>query len=241
MAGYAYDLGPRQSSRIIEQAIRQHANVWAETIEQSQPRAFSGYMISGTAEMITIQLNVPCQDTFSPLMGQYYQLIISTSDTRYLTVCDLLEVQVRDESLFLVFSRPKNLQVMQRRCYCRHIPGQSIAVYLSWQKQDSDGETMVNTPALGQIKDLSLHGMSIRVPEKLDNHLFIGDTVYVRFSLNVREAEYFTSAQICYKELRHEQSELILGLQFLTAEENGEFQTRLRTALTQDIVTKKGL
>lgn len=239
MVGYAYDVGPRQSARVIEQAARQHAGVWAETIEQSQPRAFSGSIISCNADVIMLQMNSLGHDTYTPIAGQYFQVLISVGETRYLTVSDLLEVQTRVDGVVLMFSRPKNLQVMQRRRYHRHIPGQAFPVYISWQ--EDEGETAGqanNTPALGQMKDLSLHGMSVRVPENLDNHLFIGDLVYLRFSLSVRETEYFSSATICHKELLRDRSELVLGLQFVNSEQNPDFVARLKSILTQDLFNK---
>ncbi len=239
MVGYAYDLGPRQTSRVIEQAVRSRANIWAETIEQAQPRGLSGCMVSCNAEVVSIQLNSTGLDAFTPIVGQYYQLLISVGDTRYLTVSDLLENQKQTDCYILIFSRPKNLQVMQRRKYHRHVPGQAFPVYISWQEtEEQDKEKVNHTPALGQIRDLSLHGMSVRVPDHLDNHLFIGDVVYLRFSLNVREPEYFTSATICHKEFFKDASEMIIGLQFVGIEQNSDFQARLRTALTQDIFNK---
>jgi hypothetical protein len=240
MAGYAYDLGPRQSDRIIEQSAQQHASIWAETIEQCQPRAFSGCLLACNSEIITLQLSSPSLDTYVPVTGQYYQILITLGDTRYLTVSDLLEVQKRLEGLVLVFSRPRSLQVMQRRKFHRHVPGKAFPVYISWQDNPavSGSEKANHTPALGQIKDLSIHGMSIRAPNHLNDHLFIGDTVYLRFSLSVREPEYFSSATICHKELGKNPPELIIGLQFIGPEQNPDFQSRLQAALTQDIFSR---
>jgi hypothetical protein len=237
MVGYAYDLGPRQSARIIEQSARQRATVWAETIEQSQPRAFNGCLLYSTAETIVLQLNPPGPDSVAPVPGQYYQILISLGDSRYLTVCDLLEIQPPPNQGFLVFSRPKSLQVLQRRHHHRQLSGPAFPVYISWQTGD-ELEKAPHTPALGQVRDLSLYGLSARVPENLNNHLFIGDTVYLRFSLNVREPEYFTSATLCHKELIKNSPELIIGLQFSPAEENGDFSKRLQAALTPEALTK---
>jgi c-di-GMP-binding flagellar brake protein YcgR len=148
-------------------------------------------------------------------------------------------MQKQDDDLVLTFSRPQTVQIMQRRHFHRYTPGQSFPVFVSWQEIEGESSD-IKTPALGQVRDLSLQGMSIQVPENLDQHLFIGDTVYVRFSLNVRDPEYFTSATICHKDFNKDKLELVIGLQFLDTEENGEFQTRLRSVLNQTFVTKKG-
>jgi c-di-GMP-binding flagellar brake protein YcgR len=244
MTGYAYDLAQHKSSRIIEQAARLKAIIWAETLEQPQPRSFSGILVKTDTETLHLQLNQPTLDGTTPMVGQYYQLIISMNDTRYLTVCDLREIQTENSNTFLIFSRPQSLQIMQRRHFHRLTPSQSFPAYVSWQEPEGEGEETkkdnIKTPVLGQVRNLSSCGMSIQVSETLDMHLFIGDTVYVRFSLNVRDPEFFTSASICYKELHMEKSELIIGLQFTNTEENGEFQTRLREALNQNIDMKKG-
>ncbi len=237
MVGYAYDLGPRQSARIIEQSVRQRATVWAETIEQSQPRAFTGCLLAANAETLSLQLNIQGPDSFMPVPGQYYQILINLGETRYLTVCDLVDVQNQPDACILVYSRPKNLQIMQRRHYHRHTLGQAFPVYISWQTPE-DPEKTTNTPALGQVRNLSFYGMSACVPGNLDQHLFIGDTVYLRFSLNVRDPDFFTSATICHKELIKDKSELVIGLQFSNPEENGDFTTRLRTTLTPETITK---
>ena len=242
MAGYAYDMGPRQSSRIIEQSIRQHACIWAEPIEDVQAQTVSGYFITANPDMIAFNLTTSTPDELMPVIGQYYQLLIHLGDMRYLAVADILDVQPQNDGLMLIFTRPKTIQVMQRRRYHRHIPSQSFPVYLSWQEiADETENEIITTPVLGQINDISIDGMGIKLPENLNNHLFIGDTVYVRFSLNVRDPEYLTSAGVSHKELRRERSELLIGLQFLDTEENGEFRTRLRNSFMQTIVTKKGL
>lgn len=239
MAGYAYDLGPRQSDRIIEQSVQQRASVWAETIDQSQPRALSGFLLSCNPEILTLQVNTTGLDTYTPVAGQYYQLLITLDETRYLAVSDLLEVQKRVEGILLLFSRPKDLQVMQRRRFHRYIPGQAFSVHVSWQENPAlEGEKKAATPALGQIKDLSFCGMSLRMPSHLNDHLFIGDMVYLRFSLNVREPEFFTAATVCHKELRKEPAELIMGLQFVPAEQSPQFQSRLQAALTQEVFSR---
>jgi hypothetical protein len=213
MTGYAYDLAQHKSSRIIEQAARLKAIIWAETLEQPQPRSFSGILVKTDTETLHLQLNQPTLDGTTPMVGQYYQLIISMNDTRYLTVCDLREIQTENSNTFLIFSRPQSLQIMQRRHFHRLTPSQSFPAYVSWQEPEGECEET-----------------------KKDNI----KTVYVRFSLNVRDPEFFTSASICYKELHMEKSELIIGLQFTNTEENGEFQTRLREALNQNIDMKKG-
>lgn len=242
MTGYAYDLGPRQSSRIIEQSIRQHAGVWAEPIEDIQSRTFSGYFITANPDMIAFNLTTLTPDDAMPVIGQYYQLLINLGETRYLAVSDILEAQAQKDGLMLIFTRPKCLQVMQRRHFHRHSPSQAFPVYLSWQEIAIENEKdQITTPVLGQINDISMGGMSLRLPQNLDNHLFIGDTVYARFSLNVRDPEYLTSANVCHKEINRERTELVIGLQFLDNEENGDFQTRLRNSLMQTIVSKKGL
>jgi hypothetical protein len=217
-----------------------NATIWAETLDQSNPRSFSGTLVASTPEIIALRLNTSDQNGYTPLSGQYYQLLIALGETRYLTVCDLQDLQTSKDGPILVFSRPQSVQVMQRRRYHRYVPGQAFPVFISWQELDGEVND-VKTPALGQVCDLSRRGMSLQVPEALDRHLFIGDTVYVRFSLNVRDPEYFTSATLSHKELKKEKSELIIGLQFINTEENNEFQTRLQTVLNENFVTKKGL
>jgi c-di-GMP-binding flagellar brake protein YcgR len=236
MTGYAYDLGIRQSARVLEHAMRVQATVWAESIGQSEIRSFSGQISAVDKETVWVKISVKSPDLGDLVPGQYYQLVICLDENRYLTVCDLLESQGGEEGPVLVFSRPKSLQVMQRRRFARCSPGHAYPVQISWETTDEE----VRTPVLGQIHDLSLHGLSVRVPDAMDSHLYIGDTVYVRFTLTVREPEYFTAAVICHKELQQESSELTVGLQFVQDRENEAFHTRLRSALIREGSLKKG-
>lgn len=217
--------------------MRSHATVWAETIDQSDIQSFSGQMGLVDKEALWIDVSSTQPDLSNLLPGQYYQLIISLDESRYLTVTDLLDVQGTDAGSALVFTRPKGLQVMQRRRFVRCMPGHSHPVHLSWRSVGQDKPTVV----LAQISDLSLHGISVRVADAHDSSLFIGDTINVRFTLSVREPEFCTGAIICHKELTKESSELTVGLQFATSDEDDLFQSRLRVALMRDGSLKKGI
>ncbi len=230
MVEYAYDLSPRQSSRIIEQSILNQSSVWAETIQQSYPHAVHGTLRKAGDDTIIIHLREENMDV-SLTTGQYYQLVISLEDVRYLTVSDLLEVQQGEEGRIMRFSKPKNLQVMQRRSRRRMEPDNSTPVYISWQQDELNSSNSDKTPAFGQIKEISAHGISVRVASPLNESLFIGDEVYLRFTPNVREGELFTPASICHKELDEQKSELILGLQFIRSKENVDFNIRLNQFL----------
>jgi len=236
MVGYAYELGTRQSARVLEQSARAHATVWAEIIDQSQPRAISGQIAHVNPEVLVLDVCSDRTDLCDMLPGQYFQLVINLGENRYMTVCDLLEVQPGEEGPRMILTRPQNLQIMQRRRFARRAPDKSYPVYISWEDRH-DG---VNTPVLGQICDLSVHGMSIRLPGKVDNLVFIGDTIYARFTLGVRDPEYFTEAVVCHKDVGPDKSNLLIGVQFIDSGEDDTFQSRLQSALMQDSRLEKG-
>ncbi|NLX06772.1 MAG: PilZ domain-containing protein [Phycisphaerae bacterium] len=230
MTGYSYELGEKQSSRVLEQAVRVHSPVWAEAIDHTHLQSASGKMLKAEETVVYLKVNSETPEMDHAMPGQYYQLVISLDDQRYLTVSDLVEVQTSTEGPVMVFSRPRSIQVLQRRRYVRSVPSQSYPVYLRSETEDRNQDK----PVLGQIRDISVSGMSIRLPGDADSNLFIGDVVQLRFSLSVREPEFVTRAAICHKQMDTEKAELVTGVEFVPESQDPNFQSRLRGMLLQD-------
>lgn len=242
MVQYAYLISTKQSNRIILQAAKMHVNCWVEPICSEGPALLGMCTTIEDANDKTITLSseqIPSE--FHLVPTQYYQLIFSVADERYLAISDLQNHRKKDDSekTYLIFTRPNTLQVMQRRRYHRIKPSVAIPVYISWKDQEELGESY-KSPAFGQIIELSTHGMSIKTAQSLDNHIFIGDTIYIRFNLHPHEPTYFTPATICHKQLDEFKSELTVGVQFILSDKNTDFLKRLAEAISKydDIFTR---
>ncbi len=242
MVGYAYDIGPRKSQRILTQAMRQGAMVWAQTIDQIESQSLKGKLRQPEDDngVLWLELDRPA-DNLDALIGRYYQLVINLSEARYLTVSDLIDVHHNQDTTILVFNRPENIQVMQRRKFHREVPETSIPVYISWQETPANKNSGIKTPSVGKIANISRLGMSIKTSAELDRYLFVGDTIHIRFAFNVKEPELFTSAVICHKELITKSEELLLGVQFMQNNQSRDFTERLQQNLSKYKSTNKGV
>ncbi len=240
MVNYAYDISPKQSARVIGHSVKLKSTIWVEPIEPTQfKKGLSTQIVSSDNTTITLLILRPDTEiTFKS--GEYYHLIFSLGEERYLGVSDFQLSKEEGDKKYLIFTRPKTLQVMQRRKYRRVKPAVSIPVYISWEQNEQS--TAHKTPAFGQVIEISTHGMSMKTSQTIDNYVFIGDTIYIRFNLSVHEPTYFTPATICHKRLNKEKSELILGLQFILSEENTDFLKRLSNALSKysDVSSRGG-
>ncbi len=241
MVGYAYDIGPRKSQRILAQAIRQGAMVWAQTIDQTNSQAVKGRLCEAEndSDAIWIELDVPVYN-LETMIGRYYQLIINLTEARYLTVSDLIDIHQSSDKTIFIFTRPENIQVMQRRRFRREVPESSIPVYISWQETSANHNSEIKTPAVGKIANISRLGMSIKTNAELDKYLFVGDTIHIRFAFSVKEPELFTSAVICHKELLTKAEELLMGVQFMQNNQSRDFTERLQQNLSKYKSTNKG-
>lgn len=237
MVSYSYELGEKQSARVLAQAVRMRSPVWAEAITQTTSRSLTGFLSHLDSQILQFDVQGDRATREETLPGQYYQMVINLSDSRYMTVADLIEVQESSSSQTLIFARPISLQVLQRRRLARWTPGKAQPVYMSWEGPDGQ----MTAPSMGQLSDLSLGGLSVRLPDTVDGCLFIGERVSVRFSLSTRQAEFATWATVCHKHVDVDHNEVIVGMQFIPEEgEKGhDFEDRLRTALQQQLSVKR--
>jgi c-di-GMP-binding flagellar brake protein YcgR len=239
MVSYSYELGEKQSARVLAQAVRMRSPVWAEAITQATARSVTGFLSHLDSQILQLDIQGDHATAAETLPGQYYQMVINLSDSRYMTVADLLETQEAGSSQTLIFARPASLQVLQRRRLARWMPGKAQPVYISWEGPNGQ----MTAPSMGQLNDLSLGGLSVRLPDTADGCLFIGERVSVRFSLSTRQAEFATWATVCHKHVDADHSEVILGMQFVPEEgdKGQDFDERLRTALQQQLSVKRSV
>jgi len=238
MNSYAFDLTNRQSSRVLEQAARARSQVYLEPADAAEGVTLSGWLIEATSEVLVIHLAPEHSSDRKPICGQYYQAIISVHQNRYLASTSIVELEARQEGPVLIVSRPSTVQVLQRRKYERMRLGQSVPICLAWK--DPDGG-MHSTPAMGQIQDIHLEGMGMKLPLEVEPHLFIGEIVHVRFSLNARQPDFDVAATICHKHIDAKRAQVIVGLQFeLDASSQArQFQKRLGEALNAAVSQNK--
>jgi len=243
---FAIDLNPRQSARILEQAMRHRAEVileprvWPEdrTIpcrlepppDGNDPhlRYHPLILIPALTESAANEGEQTSVHSLSPkenmpdwqeLVGTYCDASINLSEHRYLFEADVIWVEYVSEpsaGCRIYVSCPQCLQVAQRRRYRRITLAQSTQVELHW------GDT--EKPAfrsLGWLCNLSADGLACRTDRRTADDVWIGDRVEVCFTLGSSDPQRFQiDAVLCNKTPAGTTDKFILGLQFLTDEEH---------------------
>jgi len=234
---YAIDLTPRQSSRILEQALRHKAGVTLEPrifnedetltgqIEAILPSA--GAANSPSAVVIAVQAPPVVSDVSQfashPTTIQELNLLVGTccdaglrlGDARYLFDGDVIRVEHAHEPPVMArifLTRPDTLQVMQRRRFSRFRPARSTQVELRWQK---DAESLHGT--IAWLCNISPDGLACRVERRIGEQLWIGDRVTAEFTVAPGELNHYViDSFLCSKTPGGTEDKMILGLQFVS-------------------------
>jgi hypothetical protein len=234
---YAIDLTARQSSRVIEQALRHKAAVILEPRIFNAEEALRGHLEAvlppgGSAlrpAALVVALTTRCLTDVSDLPQpvtvtlQELNLLVGTccdgslrlGDSRYLFDADVLRVEASHEPGMIArvyMTRPETLQVMQRRKFSRFRPARSTQVELRWQK---DSDTMQG--AIAWLCNISPDGLACRLDRRIAEQLWIGDRLSAEFTLAPGERNHYViEAILCSKTPAGTDDKMILGLQYVT-------------------------
>ncbi len=230
---YAIDLNPRQTTRIIEQALRHRAPVILEprifNDDESLRGQFEASLPAGATNgrpasvVVTLLAPTPAQAAIEPphitlqelnlLVGTCCDGIMSLGESRYLFDADVVRVEPCAEPNMLArvyLTRPESLQVMQRRRFSRFRPARSTQVELRWQK---DAQTLGG--AIAWLCNISPDGLACRTERRIAEQLWIGDRITLEFTLAAGENNHFVlDATLCSKTPGGTDDKTILGLQF---------------------------
>lgn len=233
---YALDLSPRQTARTLEQAIRHRALVFIEPrtwtggevvagrLEPSEGRSGPGgvlIILPGepplASEIEHGRLPAPLTPELIErtrlLVGTYADVSIQLGENRYLFSSDVVRVETVPGVLGarMEMSRPKTVQVAQRRRSWRFRPARSSQIDLRWGQGQAPGY------AAAWLCNISADGMACRCHGRVGEQLWIGDELTAEFTLTPEDPRrYVMDAVLCSKTPAGSPDKLILGLEFLT-------------------------
>lgn len=232
---YAIDLTPRQSSRILEQALRHKAGVTLEPRIFNEDEALSGQIeaiipsggaANSPSAVVIAMHSTPISDVTqiasAPVTIQELNLLVGTccdaalrlGDAKYLFDGDVIRVQPAHEPPVIArvfLTRPETLQVMQRRRFSRFRPARSTQVELRWQK---DAESLHGT--IAWLCNISPDGLACRVERRIGEQLWIGDRITAEFTVAPGELNHYViESFLCSKTPGGTEDKMILGLQFV--------------------------
>ncbi|HON68714.1 MAG TPA: PilZ domain-containing protein [Phycisphaerae bacterium] len=259
---YAIDLNPRQSTRTLEQAIRQQVpvliepRVWGECCYLHGRLEPHGNPVDlDLASVVTVAAlsredaagqHTSLKSTAGPsptatpvtvddvreLVGTYVDVVVHLGEQRYLFSTDVIRV--------LPAVTPGN----QPRMHVSRPPILQVAqrrryrrIKLSHSAQvdlrwQRDGQQM---GGVGWLFNVSGDGMACRTEERIAESLWIGDELEVEFTLAPGDAERFRlKCVLCNKTPTGSLGKVILGLQFQVADpESNKTSQLLRQRLVE--------
>jgi hypothetical protein len=204
----ALDLTPRQAARVLEQALRNRADLELEQRGGSGDRTLRGRLVAREAGLLSVELHDEDRAlTLATLVGAFCDVRTVLSGELYLFSTCIVDVSDASVPQRVLLAVPSAVQVANRRRFERKSPG-------SWAQARLAGGPL-GAPQLAPILSISAAGLACRVLQpQLDEVLLIGDEILVGVRLP-GHAEFFElRATVCNKSLPHDKSYLDLGLEF---------------------------
>lgn len=204
----AFELTPRQSARLVEQALRARAAL------EIEPRtALDGHVIHGTLDgregnLLSVRL-APAEGDGLPtgLVGVFCDVHMVQSEQLYCFSTCVLDVSDTGSPVYLLLATPEFVQVSNRRRFERHSVPVAAQVRIAPQ---SPSPTYV-----ALLADVSVVGLACSLPNPTDDQaLLIGDPVRLNFELPGLDRSFDLPAIVCNKSVTADKQLLTLGLEF---------------------------
>ena len=222
---FAYELGPRQSQRVLEQAVRAEARMTL-TLRTEEAPALHGVIVSGSAESLWIGIDQPEIRLTTGLQSVCCDGVLELNEARYLLSSNVLAVANEDDVRRLEIARPQGLQILQRRRFWRA------------QMQDSS-PVLVSRPGVGQehswsctasMMNVSVDGLAGLAGQSDADAAPVGERLRVVFRICRAEEPFVVDAVLKSKTAAGTDGQIVLGLQ-LDLGDDPDQQRRLHAAL----------
>jgi len=222
----AIELTPRQTARVLEQALRAHVRLEIELAARDERLA--GRLLSRQDGLLLIELPDPGPaPPLTSLIGAFCDVTMILSGQRYLfatCVADYVENTLPQRLRLAV---PEVVQVTNRRRFDRLRQPHPAPLQL-WV-------TRAPRPWVGTLTSLGPAGLGGRLPRaELDDLLLIEDEVRVGFHLPSTGESFDLAAVVCFKTPTLDGQRLDVGLELCVPQPDEPTQRaleRLRTAL----------
>jgi hypothetical protein len=252
---YGIDLSPRQTTRILQQAVRRRAEVillpraWPEdeqigccleSIEAPRETGSSrAYLVIAPSPGLTDeqaatdkQAHHATAGDYRDLVGTYCDVALRLGENQFVFCTDVIAVSGVGGASRICLARPEVIQVCQRRRFYRFRPARSAHVSLYWS--DNTGLPGLAT---GWMLNVSADGLACRVDLQIADRLAIGEPLRVEFCLEPGDpGRFILDATVCSKSPGGTEGTMILGLHFLVGEgheSSTESANNLRGQLVQ--------
>ena len=210
---FAFEIAPRHSARLIEQARRQEVAVEVHPRTWDDDRLLIGKLTDSTAEGLRIELAAEPPPDLLALLGTHCEARFSLNDNRYLFGTTVLDANPEPHVGWIDLAAPGQLLVAERRKFWRTPLAQATEVRIHL----GSGPDSASVRAL--LCNLSPRGLACSVTGSDIDALLIGEPVYLEFELPQSDNVYRLPGTVCNKTPAGSEDKYIVGLQFASVDE----------------------
>ena len=226
----ALDLTPRQSTRLLEQAIRLRAPIEIFPRFLPEGQSISGVFSGREGSLLHVGLNAGGAETsLSGLIGSFCEVQVTLSGQVALFSSCVLDMIDQAGQVRISLATPDLIQVSNRRRFER-----TNATIASEVRLVIDGQPSVT---VGVLANLSPNGLACTFPSgELDDHLLVGEACRVSFEMVGFDDTFEMNVICCNKSLSRDRAQLTVGMEFIAKDqppEDAEALNRLRSLLNQ--------
>lgn len=222
-------LDPEAATKAIDAAIENRAQIVLEST------AFSGttincILISGDENALLMEVTGRPEVNFDSLVSEACQARLY-GDRRYAFSTTITSTLPWGKTCSLAVTRPKTLNVLERRRFMRARLAPSSKVTLQWKKAGTKHCHKVN------LLNISSDGIACRLEDSVSALIEKKSRLFVTFELPEHDQPFELQARVTNQTPASE-GHTILGLQFVTAEKDARVISALRIAVEGNEVNR---
>lgn len=206
---YLMPLQPKQTARLIEQAVRCRAAIELEPRNRVGNEPLRGVLTGREDHLLALELRDGAGGVLLDLVGACAEARFAMQDQLYLFSTSVLDVVDEQNPPRLLLTEPDLINAINRRRFERTngVISSQVRLY------PEDGAP----PHVGLLGSVSIGGLSCELPgTQLDERLYVGDPARVEFELAGLESEFKLPVVICTKSFNRDKTVLSVGLEFQT-------------------------
>lgn len=211
---FAFEIAPRHSARLIEQARRQGIAVEVHPRTWDDDRVLVGSLTDSAAEGLRVELTAEAPPDLAGLLGTHCEARFSFNDNRYLFGTTVLDANPEPPSAWIDLASPGQLLVAERRKFWRTPLAQATEVRILLGSESDSASVRA------MLCNLSPKGLACSVTGSDIDALLIGEPVYLEFELPQSDDLYRLPGTVCNKTPAGSEDKYIVGLQFAPVDDD---------------------
>ncbi len=202
---FSFELNDRQAARVVEQAIRAGTPMRIDPHHASGGEALPVQLIDEDRQCLTFRYEAAAAaaaERFIP--SQYCQVQFSLGGAVYMLSVHVVDLNPRQ--CILRTSRPKMVQLLERRKFVRTQLAGRTPVIVRWLTQDRLAEA--------NLFNIGGTGLAFKIGKDFADFILVGDAMEVNFELPGLPVRFTFVVSICNKTIASDNTSVIVGVQF---------------------------